>query len=169
MLSSNADHRDAIAAVKGRTGLAVIAAATALLAGPTAAAQEACVGAGPARLTLQVNGIRPAKGEVAVTVYPDNRRRFLAPGGKLLRQRVKAASPVSRACFDLPAGTYAVAVYHDVDGDRDFDRTIVGLPAEGFAFTNDPSTKTGLPPLDSVRFALPAGGRNMAVQMRYLR
>jgi uncharacterized protein (DUF2141 family) len=81
---------------------------------------------------------------------------------------VRAAASV-RACFWLPQGSYAVAIYHDRDGDRDFDRTLVGLPAEGFGFSNDPETKTGLPPLSAVRFRVGAGERVMPVQMRYLR
>ena len=37
---------------------------------------------------VQVSGVSPAQGEVAVTLYPDDSRRFLAPKGKLARARV---------------------------------------------------------------------------------
>lgn len=155
--------------MKGRT--AAIAIAAGLSAAPPALADPACAGAPTptaSKLVVQVVGVRPAMGEVAITLYPDDRRRFLAKGGKLHRQRVKAQASV-RACFWLPQGAYAVAVYHDRDGDRDFDRTLVGLPAEGFGFSNDPETKTGLPPLSAVRFRVGAGERVMPIQMKYLR
>ena len=155
--------------MKGRTAAIAIAAGLAL-AGP-AVADQGCAGtraAGSSKLTVQVSGVRPATGEVAITIYPDDKRRFLAKGGKLARARVKAQGTV-RACFWAPQGSYAVAVYHDRDGDRDFDRTLVGLPAEGFGFSNDPDTRTGLPPLSAVRFRLGSGERVMPVQMRYLR
>jgi uncharacterized protein (DUF2141 family) len=155
--------------MKGRTAaLAIVAGVFA--AGP-ALADQGCAGTRAptsSRLTVQVTGVRQATGEVAITLYPDDKRRFLAKGGKLARQRVRAASTV-RACFWVPQGSYAVAVYHDRDGDRDFDRTLVGLPAEGFGFSNDPETKTGLPSLSAVRFRVGAGERLVPIRMKYLR
>jgi len=155
--------------MKGHTpALAVLGAIA--LASP-ALADEGCEGvraAGSSKLTVQVNGVRSPRGEVAITVYPDDKRRFLSKGGKLARVRVRAASTV-RACFWLPPANYEVAVYHDANGDHDFDRTIVGLPAEGFGFSNDPETKIGLPPISAVRFRLPPGEGSTVIQMKYLR
>lgn len=155
--------------MKGRT--AAFAVAATLVAASPALADQGCAGTRAptsSKLTVQVNGVKPPVGEVAITIYPDDKRRFLAKGGKLARQRIKAAATV-RACFWVPQGAYAVAVYHDRDGDRDFDRTLVGLPAEGFGFSNDPDTKTGLPSFSSVRFRVGPGERVTPVQMKYLR
>src|SRR5688500_4806955 len=99
--------------MKGRT--AVFGVAAGLLAAGPALADQGCAGvrtANGAKLTVHVTGVRPATGEVAITIYPDDKRRFLAKGGQLARQRVRAAGPV-RACFWLPQGSYAVAIYHD--------------------------------------------------------
>lgn len=153
--------------MEGRTVMAALAMSAALAA--PAFANEGCEGirsATSAKLVVQVNGIKPPAGEVAITVYPDDKRRFMAPGGKLLRDRVKSAASV-RACFWLPPGTYAVSVYHDKDADHDFDRTVVGMPAEGFGFSNDPETKVGLPPLSAARFRLPSGEKLVPIQMKY--
>lgn len=155
--------------MKGRT--AAIAVAAGLLAAAPALADQGCAGTRAptsSRIVVHVTGVRPAIGEVAITVYPDDKRRFLAKGGKFARQRLRAAASV-RACFWAPQGSYAVAVYHDRDGDRDFDRTIVGLPAEGFGFSNDPETRTGLPSLSAVRFRVGPGERLVPIQMKYLR
>ena len=155
--------------MKGRTAAIILAAGFAAPA--PAFADQGCSGVRTptsAKLVVHVSGVRPAKGEVAITLYPDDKRRFLAKGGKLARERVKA-QPSVRACFWAPPGSYAVAVYHDKDGDRDFDRTLVGMPAEGFGFSNDPETKVGLPPLSAVRFRVGPGERVVPIQMRYLR
>jgi len=112
--------------------------------------------------------VRAARGEVAITVYGDDKRKFLARGGKLARVRVPAA-PTVKVCFWLPSKTYAIAVYHDADGDRDFDRNMVGMPAEGFGFSNNPETRMGLPAMGKVRFRLPAGESTTSIQMRYVR
>ena len=149
--------------------LLLVAAATFGAAG-AALADDGCQGlpdAGAAQLTVETAGLRAAQGEVQVTVYPDDPRRFLARHGKIARARATAALPVTRSCFWLPPGTYAVAVYHDQNDNHEFDRTALGLPAEGFGFSNDAPTRFGLPGFDAVRFKLPPGGRTIRVQMRY--
>ena len=155
--------------MKGHMGAWALLGALAL-ASP-ALADEGCEGAhaaGTSKLTVQVSGVHSARGEIAITIYPDDRRRFLAKGGKVARVRVPAAASV-RVCLWLPPASYAVAIYHDVNGDRDFNRTLVGLPAEGFGFSNNPETKLGLPPLSHARFKLAPGEGAISIQMRYLR
>jgi uncharacterized protein (DUF2141 family) len=107
-----------------------------------------------------------AVGEVAFTVYPDDKKRFLAKGGKLVRARVAASSP--RACFWLKPGHYAVAQYHDENSDHDFNRTLFA-PKEGFGFSNDAPTSIGLPSFDAARTALAPSGTVVRMKMRYRR
>jgi uncharacterized protein (DUF2141 family) len=149
--------------------LAALAALSAVQAAPAAA--QTCEGQPSAqRLTVQVSGLRAPVGEMAITLYPDDQKRFLAPKGKLARVRVPATSPVTQGCFFLPApGVYAVSVYHDANADHDFNRTLTGLPAEGFGFSNDPSTKIGLPAFKSVRFQTGPGDNTIRIKLRYLK
>lgn len=148
------------------------AAAAALAGAASAQTRDSCEGqpgGGAVRLGVEVGALRSAEGEVAVTVYPDDAARFMARGGKLLRERVPAAVPVTRTCFWLAPGVYAVAVYHDANANHDFDRDLIGRPLEGYGFSNDAPARMGLPPLRTVRFRLPAGGGSIKVRMRYLK
>jgi uncharacterized protein (DUF2141 family) len=89
---------------------------------------------------VTVTGARRAAGNVTVTLYGARREDFLARGRRLARQRVPlaAAATAAHACFALSApGDYALAVYHDENDDHDFNRTALGLPAEGYGFSND--------------------------------
>jgi uncharacterized protein (DUF2141 family) len=155
--------------MKAGTGLLSLLAGGLLSAAPAWA--EECEGRpGAAKLLVQVTHVRAAQGEVAVTIYPDEARRFMAPRGKLARQRVKASAPTTNACFNLQkAGTYAIAVYHDANGDRDFNRNGVGMPTEGFGFSNDAPATMGLPPFKTVRFAVRDGENRIAIRMRYVK
>jgi uncharacterized protein (DUF2141 family) len=156
--------------MKAGTRLAVTAAVAALAFATTSAAAETCEGSAggeAAKLMVATSSLRAAQGEVAVTVYPDDPERFLAKGGKLLRARVPAVQPVTRACFWLPPGVYAVAVYHDQNANHAFDRDGLGRPTEGFGFSNDAPARMGVPALSAVRFRLPAGGRTISLHMRY--
>jgi uncharacterized protein (DUF2141 family) len=125
-------------------------------------------GADKVRLTVIATDVRNARGEVAFTLYPDERRRFLAKGGKLARVRLPAGAPQTTACFWVTPGHYAVATYHDENGDRDFNRTLFAIK-EGFGFSNDASTTLGIPSFAKVRFPVPAQGRAIRIRTRYSR
>ena len=64
-------------------------------------------------------------------------------------------------------GIYALAVYHDADSDRSFDRTALGLPSEGFGFSNNPPTFLGMPNFGSVRISVPRSGIRTMVKLKY--
>ena len=149
--------------------LSAVAAASFLA--PAANAQgSACLGApqtGSVRLTVVATDLRNAQGEVAITLYPDDSRRFLAKKGKLLRARVPTRSPETTACFWVSPGHYAVATYHDENGDHDFNRTLFTIK-EGFGFSNDAPTTLGLPRFARVRFAVP-GDTVVRIRTRYSR
>lgn len=132
-------------------------------------AAETCVGTpggGAVKLVTEATQMHNKVGEVAFTVYPDDKSRFLAKGAKLARARVPASE--ARACFWLKPGYYAIAQYHDENSDHDFNRTL-WAPKEGFGFSNDAPTSIGLPSFASARFQLPAGGTTVRMAMRYRR
>ncbi len=138
---------------------------TAALAAPAPACDTSST---QVRLQVRVLGVAKPKGNVTITVYPDSSERFLSKGGKLARQRVPAAAPLTSACFALPAaGSYAIAVYHDANGDHDFNRSFVGMPDEGFGFSRNPKTKLGLPGLSEVRFAAAVGDNPVEIRLSY--
>ena len=147
----------------------LLLAGTAGLAVANPAATPACDGsAGQVRLQVRVAGLQTAKGNITITVYPDDASRFLAKGGKLARQRIAAVQAVTSACFVMPAaGVYAIAVYHDANDDHDFNRSFVGMPAEGFGFSRNPKTALGLPRFSEVRFAAQPGDNLLEIQLSY--
>lgn len=149
----------------------------ALLLAPLATAQAADQVAGtcgepgaPAgpRIEVVVSGARKVAGNMTITLYGARSEAFLARNGKLARQRVPLRSTQAEACFAVSApGVYAIAVYHDENNDHDFNRTLLGMPAEGYGFSNDAPTAIGLPSFDAVRFQVgPQGGR-VPVKLRY--
>lgn len=120
------------------------------------------------KLNIEVTGAKPARGTLAITVY-DSAKRWLAPGQKLLRLRPRVSGGGATACFWLPkTGTYGVAVYHDANGDKDFNRTLTGLPAEGFGFSNNVAPRFALPKFEQARFAVAKGETSQRIALRYL-
>ena len=146
------------------------AVSAALLASGGASAQQgACTGReGPVRLNVVVEGVREAKGLIAITLYADDPDRFLARRGSLYVGRTPAHAPVTSTCIYLPSnGIYALGVYHDEDGDRGFDRNAVGLPTEGVGFSNNPRLILSIPTFRSVRLSVPRDNMRTTIRLRY--
>ena len=128
-----------------------------------------CTGpASSTRLLVGVENVKSSRGLIAVTLYTDERRRFLAKRGSLYVGRVPARQGRTEVCIHVPRpGTYALAVYHDADADRSFDRTRLGLPSEGFGFSNNPPTFLGMPNFTRVRLSVPRSGTRTVVNLKY--
>ena len=120
------------------------------------------------KLNVTITNVRSSRGLIAVSVYADDSKRFLAKRGSLYVGRVPAQAGTTRMCIHLPStGTYGLAIYHDENGDRKFNRSGIGLPAEGYAFSNDAPTIFGLPSFGRVRFNVPRSGFETAVKLKY--
>jgi uncharacterized protein (DUF2141 family) len=133
---------------------AVLAAMTA-----TATAEER-----PGRVDVECVGLARDTGEVVCALF-DRADRFpredAAYAGAYAR--IEGGRAVCRF-EDVPAGRYAAAVFHDEDGDRKL-KTVLGMPREGYGFSNDARPGTFGPP----KFALAAfdfDGRAKRVPVR---
>ena len=155
------------------------AALLALLAAPQPAAARpedgprvtACTAAdapaGP-RLHVAVTGARRVAGNITITVYGPKPERFLASHAYLARQRVPLRTSSAEACFALAEpGIYAVAVYHDENDDHNFNRSLLGLPSEGYGFSNDAPTPLRAPTLREAGFQAGPGLTEVTVGLRY--
>lgn len=145
-------------------GVVVLAAASA------AQAEESCANpsAGPDRLTVRVEGVKSAEGLIAVTLYPDDPGRFMASRGRIARAREPAVQGSVPVCVPLPGpGHYAVLVHHDEDANRKMARSLIGLPAEGWGFSNNPANLTGIPDFERVRFEAKPGVSTITVRLNY--
>lgn len=120
------------------------------------------------KLHVTITNVRSARGLIAVSLYADDSKKFLAKRGSLYVGRVPAQAGTTRMCIHLPStGTYGLAIYHDENGDRKFNRSGIGLPAEGYAFSNNAPTIFGLPSFGRVRFNVPRSGVETAVKLKY--
>ena len=115
-----------------------------------------------------VDGVRNGSGVIAITLYADDSSKFLVKRGSLYVGRVEASPGTTRGCIFVPKpGVYALALYHDENRDGRFDRAGLGLPAEGYGFSNNPATLAGLPQFRSVRLNVPKSGLTARIQMKY--
>lgn len=100
----------------------------------------------PFSMQITVQHVREATGTVTVDVHDDDPEKFLKSGGKLARIRVPAVEGETHFCIVVPkAGIYALAVYHDRNGNTKLDKTWIGLPGEPFGLSNNPPKRLAMP------------------------
>ena len=120
------------------------------------------------RLQISVSGMRSTEGTVGITIYPDEPSHFLDGAYKLARQYLPVTLPVVHACFAFAAaGYYAVALFHDENNNGHFDTSWLGIPEEGYGFSNNPKLFLGPPDLSQVRIVAHAGDNPIAIQLKY--
>jgi uncharacterized protein (DUF2141 family) len=156
-------------AVWGPRAGPVIAAALMLGAPAVATAADPDIHCDPSRPRIEVvvEGLRSAKGDAVVELYPDDAKSFLKHEARIGRNRAKAG-PDAQVCIPAPApGWYALVVYHDEDGDRHFSKNFLGLPSEGFGVSNNPPPALGKPSFRAVRFQVSEGETTIHVRVHY--
>ena len=118
-------------------------------------------------ITVHVRDLRSPRGGVYVQVY-NSAELFPEPEGGIALSAVRANGNSVRVVFgDLAAGTYAVAAYHDENDNGQYDRSIIGLPVEGYAFSNNAPVFLSAPSFEDASFELPATGIEISISMRY--
>jgi uncharacterized protein (DUF2141 family) len=137
-----------------------------MLVSPTLA--EASAPAAASTLTINVSGLRNAKGNVLVCVTA-NKKYFpdCSKDPASHRARVKAKSASTISFSGIKAGTYAAALMHDENANDKLD-TAVLLPKEGFGFSRNPAVVTGPPKFKSAAFTISDGNSSQSVKMKYM-
>jgi uncharacterized protein (DUF2141 family) len=150
-------------------GVAALGLGGALSASPDEprTADDSAGNAATAALTVRVGHLRNDRGRVAVALFasakdfPEQRR---ALAGRLTRIRSGHAS----VHFDgLVPGVYAVAVLHDENENDEMDFNFLGMPREGYGFSNDASAPFGPPSFAAAAFTLRPRPSFIAIETRY--
>lgn len=117
-------------------------------------------------LRVTIAGLDSDAGNVHVAVY-DRPETFPNSNGMLREQVVKARAPSLEVMFaGLAPGTYAVAAFHDENGNRTFDKGLLGLPLEGYGFSNDPMVILSAPDFQESALTISGEVAVIAVRMK---
>lgn len=167
--ASSVGHRKFFAGVAAFLALStsVAAPAAAQYRVPITNNPAAChAGSGPG-LMITVSGIRSSTGTLRVQSYRANSADWLQKGRWMNRIEVTPRAGTMTFCMPVPAaGSYAIAVRHNVDG--------VGgtnLRTDGGGMSNNPSISIfnlGKPSHRQTAVAVGADVRSIAIVMKYM-
>ncbi len=118
-------------------------------------------------LQVNVEELRNNDGLVRLALY-DRPERFPTSGESFVIFDVPIPHEGLSVLFsDLPPGEYALALFHDEDGDNVFDKGFLGLPLEGFGFSNDATVFFSAPSFRAAAVTVGEGLTTITIHMRY--
>ena len=68
---------------------------------------------------------------------------------------------------DIPKGTYALAVIHDKNMNGKLDTNFLGIPTEGYGFSNDAKGVIGAPSFSAASFQYDGRDLNLTISLHY--
>ena len=126
-----------------------------------ALAQSSCPG-----IHVKILNIRNNTGTVACALFdsPDG-FPIEALNSAMNAMVIKVRNTEARCDFeDIPPGTYAIAVIHDENMNGKLGTNWLGIPTEGYGFSNDAKGVFGAPSFSAASF--PYDGRNLDLTIR---
>ena len=101
-----------------------------------------------ADLTVTVEGVPSAKGKLSLGLY---KKGDAFPDGKASYE-VDVPAVQGKVVYtfkDLSPGRYALTGFYDENNNGKMDYTFIGIPKEGFFFSNDASPRLSAPSFDA--------------------
>lgn len=104
-------------------------------------------------LDLTVDNISPSEGQIRVALF--NSAEGYNGAGVAATANLLVNGQTASATFEnLPAGQYAIKLYHDVDNNAKMNTNAFGIPTEPYAFSNNATGKFGPAKWEDAVFSL---------------
>ena len=118
-------------------------------------------------LNVEIFGINDIKGLMSIGVYSDE-KGFPDKGKEFIGIDVEINNQIIVYTFkDIPFGTYAIAVLHDINSNTKLDTNFLGIPREGYAFSNNLFGAFGSPPSFKDASFKVTGDKTIKIKMEY--
>ncbi len=117
-------------------------------------------------IIVKITDIKNNSGNILYAVY-NNESVFNDGENFVMSAALKAQSgTITFTLKGLPAGEYAISVLHDENENGKMDTNILGIPKEGFGFSQNPKVTFSEPGFDDVKFILNKR-KSITINMKY--
>ena len=117
------------------------------------------------KLTIRVQGIKNKKGTINIALFKSdtdfNQEKFTYVS------RTPADSNGIIIFDKIDYVNYSVAVYHDENEHQKLDRNFIGMPKEGYGFSNNVKGKMGPPAFKDTSVIMNQAETNLSIQLNY--
>jgi uncharacterized protein (DUF2141 family) len=116
-------------------------------------------------LTVKVDNIRNDHGTILAALYNSDTSFMKQPLARATFKLKATPGELSYVFHDLPPGKYALTAFHDENENGQLDKNLLGIPKEGYGFSN--STATRPPRFDQAAFDFNGTTASITVTLHY--
>ena len=110
-----------------------------------------------ASITLNIKNLRNENGSIRIAIW-DQAQGFPGDYTTSIEQvSIPATKDATYTLENVKAARYAIAVFHDANNDEDLNQNRLGIPKEGFGFSNNPRIIFGPPNFRKCNFRVTEG------------
>lgn len=118
---------------------------------------------------IKITDIRSAKGTIILNVFKDNDSYDKNQPYKQFTFDKKAlVSGTLNVHFNLEPGIYGITLVDDENEDGKINKNFVGMPKEGFGFSNFFMTKMKKPSFDDFKVDLKTAATPIGIKVKYM-
>lgn len=104
-------------------------------------------------IKIEISNLRNNKGFVLVSLFKNGEGYPNEPGKAFRKAKLAIRDKKVTITFpELPSASYAIAILHDENGDEKMNKNFMGLPKEGYGFSNNASGVFGPPGYNKASF-----------------
>jgi len=119
-------------------------------------------------LSVRLMDLRDDRGRAGCLLFASEKGFPKDPGAALQKVWCAITHGEATCRFDpTRAGVYAVACFHDENGNGKLDTGLFGIPQEGTAASNDAKGTMGPPKFNDAKFSFPGSDMQLRLHVRY--
>ena len=120
---------------------------------------------GSGQLIVQLKGLKTGKGQLFISLFSTEEGFPDQPVKALKTWSLPADPEIDLGHF--PAGTYALALLHDLDGNRKMTYSFLGMPQDGYSSSPDGGAKWSKPVFSKAKFNIGPGTNRLTLKVHY--
>jgi uncharacterized protein (DUF2141 family) len=134
----------------------------------SAGASQADAPQATALLSVRLVGLRDNNGQIGCGLWASEKGFPKDRSIAAQRKWCPIANKESLCSFDpVPAGTYAVACFHDENNNGTLDTGLLGIPTEGVVVSNHAKGFMGPPSFKDAKFSFPGTATELRLKVGY--
>lgn len=116
-------------------------------------------------IRVTVKNVKASRGIITADLHGDNPDDFLKE--IVGRGRAVAVKGETHVCIPVKKpGTYAIAIYHDLNSNLQLDKNFLGIPSEPIGISNNPRFTLGPPKFKDSAFEVTDKGADLVIVLR---
>lgn len=118
-----------------------------------------------AQLSMTISNLEGMSGNIMIALYSSD-IPFLGDQTTLSHLEKVTASKSQIVTINVPEGKYAIAIYQDLNKDRELNTNFFGIPKEPYGFSNDAMGMAGPPSFEEAMIEVKAQKQSINIKLR---